>query len=162
MRPCAARVNLRLKRPNGPKEATLMVQQTARTTHPKRTAWSTGGTMFAGVLMIVSGVLGVLNGIAGIATNDVYAAVGNYVYSFNLTTWGWIHLVIGVLVAITGWAVLQGKDWARAMGVGLAALYMIEYFMFLPYAPVWSVVSIAIGAFVIWSLVTVSRTEAAR
>ncbi|GAA3826989.1 DUF7144 family membrane protein [Streptomyces chiangmaiensis] len=136
-----------------------MVQNTARTTaHPKRAAWSTGGTTFAGVLMIVGGVVGVLNGIAGIATNNVYVSVGNYVYEFSLTTWGWIHLIVGALVAITGWGVLQGMEWARATGVGLAALYMILYFMFLPYAPIWSIIAIAIGGFVIWSLVTADRT----
>ncbi|MEU6094405.1 hypothetical protein [Streptomyces sp. NPDC047079] len=139
-----------------------MVQHTARTTAtppPRHTAWATGGTAFAGVLMLVSGILGVLNGIAGIAMNDVYARVGNYVYGFSLTAWGWIHVIIGALVAVTGWGVLQGRDWARGVGVGLAALYMVEYFMFLPYAPVWSVIAIAIGAFVIWSLVTAGRAE---
>ncbi|MET8950437.1 hypothetical protein [Streptomyces sp. NPDC004533] len=138
-----------------------MVQHTARTPtqHAKHTALATGGMAFAGVLMMVSGIIGVLNGVAGIATNDVYARVGNYVYGFSLTTWGWIHVVIGALIAITGWGVLQGRDWARAVGVGLAALYMVEYFMFLPYAPVWSVIAIAIGAFVIWSLVTAGRAE---
>ncbi|MER6125023.1 hypothetical protein ABT173_20755 [Streptomyces sp. NPDC001795] len=139
-----------------------MVQQTARTPHTKRTAWSTGGTAFAGVLMLVGGIVGVLNGIAGIATNNVYYHVGTYVYEFSLTTWGWIHLVVGALVALTGWGVLQGMEWARGVGVGLAALYMILYFMFLPYAPIWSVIAIAIGGFVIWSLVTAGRPEATR
>ncbi|MBW8702072.1 hypothetical protein MBT84_20900 [Streptomyces sp. MBT84] len=136
-----------------------MVQNTARATHPKREAWSTGGTTFAGVLMIVGGIVGVLNGIAGIAANNVYVSVGHYVYEFSLTTWGWIHLVVGALVAITGWGVLQGMEWARATGVGLAALYMVLYFMFLPYAPIWSIVAIAIGGFVIWSLVTADHTR---
>jgi hypothetical protein len=138
-----------------------MVQHTTRTAPPKRTAWATGGTAFAGVLMMVGGVVGMLNGIAGIATNNVYVRVGNYVYQFSLTTWGWIHLVVGALIVITGWGVLQGMEWARWVGVGLAALYMILYFMFLPYAPVWSFIAIAIGGFVIWSLVTGDRTEAA-
>ncbi|MGW2932097.1 DUF7144 family membrane protein [Streptomyces sp. NPDC001156] len=139
-----------------------MVQHTTRTAPPpKRTAWATGGTAFAGVLMMVGGVVGVLNGIAGIATNNVYVRVGNYVYQFSLTTWGWIHLVVGALLMITGWGVLQGMEWARWMGVGLAALYMILYFMFLPYAPVWSFIAIAIGGFVIWSLVTGDRAEPA-
>jgi hypothetical protein len=138
-----------------------MVQHTAPTApHPKH--WATGGTAFAGVLMMVGGILGVLNGIAGIATNNVYVRVGGYVYQFNLITWGWIHLVVGVLLAVTGWGVLQGMEWARWAGVGLAALYMILYFMFLPYAPVWSIIAIAIGGFVIWSLVTGPRTETAR
>lgn len=139
-----------------------MVQHTASTPRARQTAWATGGTAFAGVLMMVGGILGVLNGIAGIATNNVYVRVGSYVYQFNLTTWGWIHLIVGALVGITGWGVLQGLEWARWAGVGLAALYMILYFMFLPYAPIWSIIAIAIGGFVIWALVTAPRTETAR
>ncbi|MFJ8823948.1 hypothetical protein ACIREE_19465 [Streptomyces sp. NPDC102467] len=116
--------------------------------------WATGGSTFAGVLMLVSGIFGILNGIAGIAKDDVYGRIGDYVYSFNLTTWGWIHLVIGILVALTGVGILKGADWARGVGIGLAALYIIEYFMFLPYAPVWSLISIGVGVFVIWALAT--------
>ncbi len=104
--------------------------------------------------MLVSGCLGALNGIAAIAKDDVYSRIGDYVYAFDLTTWGWIHLVIGALVAVTGWGVLKDKDWARGAGIGLAALYVVEYFLFLPYAPVWSVISIGVGVFVIWALAT--------
>ncbi|WP_435229025.1 DUF7144 family membrane protein [Streptomyces sp. Tue6028] len=116
--------------------------------------WHSGGTLFAGVLMLVGGILGILIGITGIAKDDVYARIGTYVYEFNLTTWGWIHLVIGVIVAITGWGVLKGHEWARAVGIAVAALYMIEYFMFLPYEPVWSVIAIGIAVFVMWALAT--------
>jgi len=129
------------------------------TTSAARAEWATGGTVFAGVLMMVSGILGVLNGIAGIAADDVYTRVGSYVYEFNLTAWGWIHLVIGILVAVTGWGILQGRDWARGVGIGLAALSMVEYFMFLPYAPFWSIISIAIAVFVIWALATAGRSS---
>ncbi|WP_030376844.1 MULTISPECIES: DUF7144 family membrane protein [unclassified Streptomyces] len=134
-----------------------MVQYTSSTPHPRRSAWATGGTVFAGVLMMVTGILGVLNGIAGIATSDVYTHVGDYVYKFSLTGWGWIHLVIGALLALAGWAVLTGAEWGRAVGIALAALYMIEWFLFLPYAPVWALISIALGGFVIWSLATSDR-----
>ncbi|MEV3853874.1 hypothetical protein AB0J38_06055 [Streptomyces sp. NPDC050095] len=142
-----------------PDPAAWSAQHRTRTPDPTRgdgdgNGWATGGTVFAGVLMLVSGVLGVLNGIAGIAKDDVYGRIGDYVYSFNLSTWGWIHLIIGILVAITGWGILKGADWARGAGIGLAALYIVEYFMFLPYAPVWSVISIGIGVFVIWALAT--------
>jgi hypothetical protein len=132
-----------------------MVQYPASTPHPRRSAaLATGGTVFAGVLMTVTGVLGVLNGIAGIATNDVYSRVGDYVYRFSLTGWGWIHLIVGALMVLAGWAVLTGAAWGRTVGIVLAALYMIEWFLFLPYAPVWALVSIALGGFVIWSLST--------
>ncbi|GGZ12798.1 DUF7144 family membrane protein [Streptomyces poonensis] len=129
---------------------------------PRGTGLAAGGTAFAGVLLVVTGVLSILNGIAGIARDTVYAFVGDYVYEFSLTAWGWIHLILGVLVAVTGFGLLKGKSWARVAGVVLAALYIIENFLFLPYAPVWSVISIAIGVFVIWSLLTVRDTYATR
>ncbi|MFD9905076.1 hypothetical protein [Streptomyces sp. NPDC059063] len=115
---------------------------------------SAGPSMFAGVLMLVNGVLGVLAGIAGIAEDDVYARIGDYVYKFNLTAWGWIHLVLGVLIAVTGWGVLKGADWARGVGVALAAVGMVVEFLWLPYQPLWALISLAIGAFVIWALCT--------
>lgn len=117
-------------------------------------AWAAGGTMFAGVLLLVDGLLSVFKGIAGIATDDVYAVVNNYTFAFNVTSWGWIHLVLGVILVIVGLGILKGSVWARGAGVGLAALNIIANFIWLPYQPVWAIVSIAIDAFVIWALCT--------
>lgn len=114
--------------------------------------WASGGTMFAGVLMMVNGILGIFEGIAGIAKDDVYERIGDYVYKFNLTTWGWIHLILGILVAVVGWGILKGASWAKASGVALAALAIVAQFLWLPYTPVWALISIAIGVFVIWAL----------
>ncbi|MEU1347572.1 hypothetical protein ACFYPA_12525 [Streptomyces sp. NPDC005775] len=116
--------------------------------------WAAGGIMFAGVLLMVDGVLGAIKGIAGIASDDVYARINNYVFEFNVTTWGWIHLILGVIIAVVGWGILKGSVWARGIGVGLAALNMIANFMWLPYQPIWAVVSLAIDTFVIWALCT--------
>ncbi|MBV7694131.1 hypothetical protein [Streptomyces sp. TRM70350] len=118
----------------------------------RREGWATGGVVFAGVLMLCGGLLAVLQGIAAIAADDVYARVGTYVYELNLTGWGWIHLVVGVLVAVTGWGLLMGAAWARVAGITLAALSLVLQFLFLPYQPVWSVVIMAIDVFVIWAL----------
>lgn len=123
--------------------------------NPRGTSpWATGGTAFAGVLMLVSGILGILEGIAGIAKDDVYTRIGDYVYKFNLTTWGWIHLILGILVAVAGYGILKGAAWAKACGVALASLYVILHFMWLPYQPIWALIAIAIGTFVIWALCT--------
>ncbi|WP_215457043.1 hypothetical protein [Streptomyces sp. ATCC 21386] len=129
-------------------------QETTMSHRGARSEWAHGGMIFAGVLMMVIGIMGILNGIAGIATDDVYTNIGSYVFEFSLTTWGWIHLVIGLCVLGTGWGVIQGHDWARAVGIALTSLFAIEYFMFLPYAPVWSVICIGIAVFVVWSLAT--------
>ncbi|WP_225832412.1 hypothetical protein [Streptomyces sp. NK08204] len=114
--------------------------------------WATGGATFAGVLMLVNGILAVLQGIAAISKDDVYARIGDYVYKINLTGWGWILLVLGVIAAAVGWGILSGAAWARAVGIALASLSLVVQFLFLPYAPLWSLIRMAIDVFVIWAL----------
>ncbi|WP_433397254.1 DUF7144 family membrane protein [Streptomyces sp. CA-146814] len=116
--------------------------------------WAGGGTLFAGFLLLVDGVLGVIKGIAGIATNDVYTVVNEYVFKFNVTAWGWIHLILGVLLIFVGWGILKGASWARVVGIVLVSLNLIANFMWLPYTPIWAVVTIAIDVFIIWALCT--------
>jgi hypothetical protein len=127
----------------------------------RNSPWATGGATFAGVLLLLNGVLAVFQGISAIAKDDVYARLGDYVYKINLTGWGWILLVLGVIAAFTGWGILSGAAWARVAGIALASLSLIAQFLFLPYAPVWSVIMMAIDVFVIWSL-AVYQPEPAR
>ncbi|WP_405723921.1 hypothetical protein OG607_16425 [Streptomyces sp. NBC_01537] len=112
----------------------------------------TGLTAFAGVMMVFGGIMAIFQGIAGIAEDDIFVVTRNYAYTFNLTSWGWIHLTLGVLVALAGIALFTGALWARITGIVLASLAMVANFMWLPYYPLWSVVLIAVDAFVIWAL----------
>src|SRR3954447_1831325 len=124
------------------------------TTGTPDTGWAVGGAAFAGVLLLVNGVLFVLQGISAIATDDVWARVGSYVYKINLTGWGWILLILGVIAIATGAGVLAGAAWARIVGIVLASLSIVAQFLFLPYAPIWSFIMIGLDFFVIWALVT--------
>ncbi|MEU6877463.1 hypothetical protein [Streptomyces sp. NPDC046712] len=117
-------------------------------------AWASGGTMFAGVLMLVIGVMDILQGIVAIAEDDVYTRVGDYIFKFDLTSWGWIHLCLGIVVAIAGAGILMGTGWGRIAGIALASLNVIAQFLFLPYHPWWALFSMAISIFVIWALAT--------
>ncbi|MFE7514091.1 DUF7144 family membrane protein [Streptomyces sp. NPDC057540] len=117
-------------------------------------AWAAGGTLFAGVLMLVTGFMDIFQGIAGIAQDDIYTRVGDYVFKFNLTTWGWIHLILGVVVAIAGFGILRGAEWGRIAGISLASLNVLFQFLFLPYQPWWALFSMAVSIFVIWALAT--------
>ncbi|WP_330299009.1 DUF7144 family membrane protein [Streptomyces sp. NBC_00503] len=116
--------------------------------------WAASGTLFAGVLMLVEGVLGILKGIVGIAKDDVYASVGDYTFKFDVTAWGWIHLIVGIVLAIVGVGILKGMAWARGAGVAIAGLDIVLNFLWLPYTPLWALISIAIGVFIIWALCT--------
>ncbi len=120
--------------------------------------WVTGGVAFAGVLLLCNGVLAVLQGIAAIVEDEVYGDVGDYVYRISLTGWGWIHLILGVALVFTGWGVLVAATWARYLGIFFAAVSLVFQFMFLPYAPVWAVIMIAIDVFVIWALASYRST----
>lgn len=114
--------------------------------------WASSWTAFAGVMMIFGGAMAIFEGIAAIARDDVFVTTRNYTYNFNLTSWGWIHLALGVLVILAGIALFSGAMWARVVGITLAGLSMIANFMWLPYYPVWATVLIAVDAFVIWAL----------
>lgn len=119
---------------------------------PIETGWAAGGVVFAGVLMLVNGVLAIFQGISALAKDDVWASLGDYVYKINLTGWGVILICLGAVAALTGAGILRDAAWARMTGIFLASLSMVAQFLFLPYAPVWSVVMVGVNFFVIWSL----------
>ncbi|MFE5615386.1 hypothetical protein [Streptomyces sp. NPDC056470] len=119
-----------------------------------KTAWAASGSLFAGVLMLVIGILDILEGIAAVAEDDVYTRVGDYVFKFDLTSWGWVHIVLGILVAAAGAGILKGSEWGRMGGITLASLNVIAQFLFLPYHPWWALFSMALSVFVIWALAT--------
>ncbi|MFF3563969.1 hypothetical protein ACFYXS_28375 [Streptomyces sp. NPDC002574] len=130
-----------------------MSQQTQSVKPHHHSGWATGGTVFAGVLMMVSGVWMILEGISAIAKDDVWVRLGHYIFKWNLTAWGWIHLVLGVLVLIVGTALLSSAPgWARVAGIALIAFNILVNFAWLPYTPFWAFLMIAIDIFIIWAL----------
>ena len=80
-----------------------------------------------------------------------------YIYSFDHTARGWVHLLLGVLAIVAGFAVLKGQMWARVVGIVMACLSMIANFLFVPHYPVWSLLIIALDAGIIWALATYRR-----
>jgi hypothetical protein len=121
----------------------------------------TGLVLFAGVMMLVNGLLDVFQGIVAVAHDQLIVTTPRYVFRFSTTSWGWIHIVLGALVALAGAAVLAGRSWARYVAIALSALSLIGAFLWLPYYPVWNLVVIAIDAFVIWALCVYKPEDAA-
>jgi hypothetical protein len=114
--------------------------------------WAVGFILFAAIMMIMTGVFQALEGLIAIFENEFYVATRNYLFQFDATTWGWIHLVVGLVVAFAGWGLLSGRTWARAVGITLALLSAIANFLFIPYYPFWSLLIIALDVFVIWAV----------
>jgi hypothetical protein len=111
-----------------------------------------GLILFAGLMMIMVGIWQALQGLVAIFENEFYVATRNYLFQFDATTWGWIHLLLGLLVALAGWGLLSGRTWARVVAITLAVLSAIANFLWLPYYPFWSMLIIAVDIFVIWAI----------
>jgi hypothetical protein len=96
-------------------------------------------------------------GLIALFTNEFYVTTPDYVFQFDATTWGWIHLLIGIVVGLAGFGVLRGNLAARILGISLAVLSALANFLFIPYYPFWSITIIAVDIFVIWALATTGR-----
>jgi hypothetical protein len=116
-----------------------------------------GLSVFAAVAMMMIGSFQAIQGIVALANDTFYVVGPKYVFQFDLTTWGWIHLALGILVAVAGYFVLQGAVWARTVGVIVAVISALFNFAWLPYYPVWSIIIITLNVFVIWALTAHGR-----
>jgi hypothetical protein len=114
--------------------------------------WAAGFIMFAAIMMIMVGVFQALQGLIGIFENEFYVPTRNYLFQFDATTWGWTHLLLGLLVAYAGYGLLSGKTWARMVAIFLAVLSAIANFAFIPYYPFWAIIVLTLDIFVIWAL----------
>lgn len=114
---------------------------------------SWGGLVsFAAIVMILIGAFQATAGLVGIVNDEFYLATEEYVFQFDATTWGWVHLLLGTVIFLAGFGVVLGQVWARSVGVVLASFSALAMFMFIPYYPLWSVLIIALDVMVIWAL----------
>jgi hypothetical protein len=134
-----------------------MTDMTARRTV---SGWTVGLIVFAASIMIMLGAFQIIGGLAAIFDDQFFVVTQNYVFDLDATAWGWIHLLLGILIVFAGWGIFSGATWARATGMLLAILSAISNFTFIPYYPVWSIVIIALDVAVIYALSVWDRDQA--
>jgi len=127
------------------------------TTQSEPSGWAVGWTVYAAVMLMLVGFFHGFAGLVGVLEDDLYVLTAGYVLEFDVTTWGWIHVISGVVVFLAGLALLSGATWARIVGVTVAALSTIVNFTWLPWYPLWSIIMITANAFVIWALTAHGR-----
>lgn len=115
------------------------------------------GTMFASVMLMIVGTFQFFAGIAALINDETFVIGSEYVFKFDTTTWGWIHMLIGVILFLAGLALLQGSVWARTLVVIIAAVSAVANFLWLPYQPWWSIIIIILDVFIIWSVTAHGR-----
>ena len=119
--------------------------------------WAHGIAVFAGVAMIIGGAFQALEGLAGIVHDKWLVALPSYIYAFDLTVWGVIHLLVGLALLAIGVSLLRGQTWARVAGMIVAVISAILNFVFLPFSPLWAIMIIAVDMLIIWALAAYLR-----
>jgi hypothetical protein len=124
----------------------------------RKPAWMNAYTDFAAAIMLVLGLWQVLAGLtAVVGGGGLYVTPSGYTYSFSVAGWGWVVLLLGVLIAGVDVVVLLGRRWGDTGAIVLASLSMIANFVVIPFYPIWSLVIIALNAALIWALTTHGR-----
>jgi hypothetical protein len=114
--------------------------------------WAIGWTAFAGFMMVIMGFWWIITGFVAIIDDTFYVVTEEWIFKFDTTTWGWIHLILGIVILISGFGLFTANVWARTVGVILSAIAMLVAFAWLPYYPIWAIIFIAVSIAVIWAL----------
>jgi hypothetical protein len=123
----------------------------AQRTVPKPTAW-VGWIFFAASMLIAVGGMQIIAGLVSIFNRHYFAATRIGLVAFNYTAWGWVHLLLGIVAVLTGVGLLLGWPWTRVVAVFATVLGMIDNVAFLNAYPLWSLVSLVVGGFVLYAL----------
>jgi hypothetical protein len=121
--------------------------------------WAAGLILFAAVFMVVGGSFHAIQGLAALINDDFFTNVQGYAYDVDITTWGWLHLTVGIVVALTGLTLLSGAVWARLIALFIIVVSAIINFIYIPYQPLWSIILLVIDGAIIWALLTYPEPE---
>ena len=125
---------------------------TPATTYPKASSW-VGWIAFAGVMMALVGSFHVVQGLVALFDDDIFVvAESGLLVSVSYTTWGWVHVIGGVVLVIAGLCVFGGQVWARAVGVVLALASAVTSLGFMGAYPLWAVVVIGLDIVIVLAL----------
>ncbi|CCH76486.1 conserved membrane hypothetical protein [Nostocoides japonicum T1-X7] len=126
-------------------------------TSTKVRAWT---TLFAAVLLLVVGLFQFLQGLVAVVDGtDFFVATPRYLFRFDASTWGWIHIVLGIVAFVVGVLLLAGNTAGRFAAVVIAGFQAVVNFVWLPVYPIWGIIIIAIDVLIIWSVCTVRLDE---
>ena len=119
--------------------------------------WAIGWTAFAAIAMIMLGGFWLMSGLVALFNSEFYVVGLRYIFQFDISTWGWIHLIVGIVNLVAGFFLFTGAVWARVIGVIMAVLSGLLAFAWLPYYPFWAIIFIIASVGVIWALTVHGR-----
>ena len=119
--------------------------------------WAAGWATFAAIMLMMVGFYHAFAGLVAIVNDTFYVVGQEWIFEFDTTVWGWVHLIGGVIVVASGFGIFTGNVAARTVGVIAAVISALVNFAWLPYYPLWSMLMIALDVAVIWALTVHGR-----
>jgi hypothetical protein len=149
----------------GRKDRQMTEQAPARTrsagTETRTAKWAVSVAFFAAIVMFIAGTAQFFAGLSAVLGNVPYAfTTDNQLLNFSLTTWGWIHLLVGLVVLAAGVMLLTGQRWARVVGILFALFSAITNFLYIPQYPFWTLTLVGLDILIIWALTAHGRDMA--
>ena len=83
----------------------------------QRSEAGAGWVTFAGIILIVVGIFQAFAGLVGILEDEIMVLTPDYLVQLDATTWGWVHMIIGLIVIASGFGIFSGNVLARTVGV---------------------------------------------
>lgn len=124
----------------------------ARATNDQGPTGWTGWIGFAGVMMIIGGLLNAFYGLVAVVNDEWVVWTNRSAMYLDMTQWGWVHIILGLVIVLAGFGVFTGNVLARTLGVVIAAISLMANFFFIPAYPIWAITVIVIDLLVIWAL----------
>ena len=131
--------------------------RTSRTT----SAWA-GWVVFAGTMAVIVGFFNIIQGLVALFDDQYFVVAGGDLLLLDFTAWGWVHLLVGVVMLVVGFGIMRGSPWSLVAGVVIAAVQAILQLGFLAAYPVWSILIIALDVVVFYALIVHGREMADR
>jgi hypothetical protein len=123
-----------------------------RDTEQEISGLAAGGITFAATMAVLVGTFQIVQGLVAVFNDDFFLVTRNYTFDLDVSAWGWIHLLLGLLMVGVGFGLYARALWAVIGGIAVAAVSALGNFFFIPYYPVWALLLIVLDVWIIWSL----------
>ncbi|WP_016906283.1 DUF7144 family membrane protein [Streptomyces xiaopingdaonensis] len=118
---------------------------------------TSGWLAFGGLLVLVAGLSDIFVACAALWKSNYFIGTSHDLLIFNFTAWGWIWMIVGIVLVVTGLGVLWGAWWARITGVFFALLSLLGHLLYLSAHPLWSLISVGLSLLVVYALTVPDR-----
>ena len=129
-----------------------MANERTRDSEEELGGWAATGIAFAACILFVIGAFQVIAGLTALFDDEFFVVARNYAFEVDTSAWGFIHLILGVVLVLTSIGLFTGAGWAVVVAIFVACLSAIANFFFIPYYPFWAILVIALDIWVVWSL----------